>query len=162
MHHFNGGVHVAERQADQRTCHPFVGVGECVGIGACETTGRHALKRNFFCVGCIDDALQQVVLDSRSIGYTGSLACRDIAVVDLVHHRGVRAVRYICDNRDIWADAFGNHLCSAQANFFLHGIGDVQAKRKLGAFLVEEASDFSDHESSGAVVQRTGNVPVLV
>ena len=155
-------MHVAQGQGNQSARHALVGVRKGVRVGAGKTAGRHALQGEFVGVCRVDDALQQVVLDRGAVGDARAFAGSHIALLDLVHHRGVRAVRDVGDDGHIGLDALGDHLGAAQSDFLLHAVGDVEAKRQVHFVFLEQAGHFGDHESTGAVVQSTSYVPLLV
>ena len=71
-------------------------------------------------------------------------------------------MRHIGDDGHIGLNAFCNHLSTTQADFLLHRIGDVESEGQFDFLLMQQSRHFSNHESSGAVVQCTCNVPVLV
>ena len=162
MDHFHRGVHVAQRQGNQCAGDPHVGVGKRIGVRAGEAAGGHALQRDLLVFGGVDDALEQVVLDGRSVSDAGAFAGGNVALLDLVHHRRLRTVRDVGHDGHVRLDALGDHLGAAQADFLLDAVGDVQAKGKLDLVLVQHPGDFGNHEAAGAVVEGTADVPLLV
>ena len=162
MHHFHGGVHVAQGEGDQRTRHPLVGVSKRVSVRARETARGLTLERNLVLVGRVDDALEQVVLNCRTIGHARTFPRGGVALLNLVEHGRVGAVGHVGDNRHVGLQAFGDHLGAPQANFFLHRVGDIQPKRQLHLVFVQHARHFGNHEATCAVVERAPHVPILV
>ena len=162
MHHLHGGVHVAQGERDQRTRHPLVGVGKRIGVRPGEAACGLTLERNLVLVGRIDDALEQVVLDCRTVSHARAFPRGGVALLNLVEHWRVGAVGHVGDNRHVGLQALGDHLGAPQANFFLHRVGDVQPKRQLHLVFVQHARHFGNHEATGAVVEGTSHVPIFV
>ena len=142
--------------------HAAPAVGKGVGVGAGGPAGCFALDGDVVVGGGPDDEIEQFVVDGGCVSDAGAEAALDVADLLFVEHGRVGVVRDIGDDGHVGTDVVRDHLGTAQADFFLHRIDDVERIGEFDLVFLQQAGYFGNAETTHAIIQGAADVVAVV
>ena len=153
VHHFDRGMHVAVRQADERAGYAPACPENHVRIGAARGGHRFELKLDFLFLGDALEALHNFGMVAAAAGDGGAFAKFDVAMLLLIDSGVIGGVCDIDHQSAIRLQAIGDLARAEQTDFF-HDVGDGADFGFDVTFLfAEETQGFSDGECADLIIE---------
>ncbi len=153
-HDFDGRVHIAIRQTDERTGDAAARPKNHVRVRAARGRHRLMLERNLLLRRDGFQPLHHFGMIATAVRERGAFANFNIAVLRLADGRIIRRVRHIHDERDVRLERIRDLPRAQQADFFLHvrDGADFTIQFHLGFF--EQPQRLGHGERADAIVKR--------